>query len=193
MAFDGRAVRWFTLTPPIVTHMARVKRINVAQRHAQGADMVFRDYTEPRVTDPTSPHHGKHPPVLGKDGTPATLRFVGADSPQAKRMDRARRAALQNKYNVLVASGGQQEPVTESDIADQEAWDLDRAVSLCIGWSGFEDEDDQPLPFDADAVRALLQANPPNLEDALVFIGDRGNFFGPSSTPSGDSPPTSSD
>lgn len=147
-------------------------------RAVDGAVMVVRDFRAAK--DKTT---GLQPPLLSADGTACTLTLLGLDSAVAKQMHYARAAAARNRVEqrLQALSAGVDAPMTEltpDDIAAEDAADLDLLVALTTGWSGFEDDDDQPAVFSPDAVRTLYAQCPPIREQALAFIGDRTRFFG---------------
>lgn len=158
--------------------MARIEKLNLLAAASAGAAMIVRDLTADTNDD------GDAPPLLAIDGTPATLTLLGSDSPQAKRQGYHKQAAAQNRLYANAFSGKKQKgaTVTAEDIAEQEADDLETLVSLTVAWHGFEDADDQPIPFSAEAVRSLYASSPMIREQALEFIAKRANFFAKSPT-----------
>lgn len=167
--------------------MAKIASLKLATKAEAGATMIVRDpFGEPD-------DEGEIPALLAADGTPATLTLLGADSEVARRLDFRRAAAAQNRlYAQAFGKGKRQAVVTAEDIAEQATHDLEKLVTLTVGWHGFEDEDGDPLPFTADAVRELYAQNPFIREQALSFIADRSRFFGQFSTPSAPSSSTTS-
>jgi hypothetical protein len=125
---------------------------------------------------------GEYKPILGADGTPATITLLGADSDVAKRLTRRQRAHLQNRMSALAFRGEKQDGLTEEDIAAQEEHDLEIVVACTAAWSGFEDDHDVPLPCTESNVRALYVSAPYLVEQAMRHLRDRGRFFVQSST-----------
>jgi hypothetical protein len=167
--------------------MAKIGSLKLAQRAEQGATMTVRDTLAETDED------GELPPLLAADGTPATLTLLGADSETARRLDYRRQAAAQNRVVTSMFGGkSKRGAVTADDIAEQYDHDLNRLVTLTVGWHGFEDDEGEPLPFSAEAVKELYAQNAFIREQALSFIQDRTRFFAPSSTPSAPSSSTSS-
>ena len=162
--------------------MAKIGTLRLKQQAEAGATMVVRDPFGERDED------GELPALLAADGTPATLTLLGADSDTAKRLDYQRQAAAQTRV-VATMFGAKKKSatVTAEDIADQAAFDLEKLVTLTVGWHGFEDEEGVAIPFSADAVRDLYAQNAFIREQAMAFVGDRSRFFARSSTLSADS------
>lgn len=174
--------------------MAKISSRRLKARAEEGAEMIVRDRLAPLVDDETSPFDGEFPPLLSREGTPCTLTLLGGDSETAKRFDRQRAAAAQNRVVVsMFGKGKARGNVTVEDIAEQAQHDLDKLVTLTVGWYGFEGEDDEPIPFSAEAVRELYEQDPDTREQAIQFIGDRAAFFARSSTRSAPSSSISSD
>jgi hypothetical protein len=165
--------------------MAKLSTIDITTRANAGTTFT------PHL--PTLTPQGDYELIYGADGTPATITLLGADSTVARRLTRQQRATLQNRMAGMAFSGKKQDGLTEADIAAQEAHDLDLVVACTVAWTGFEDEHDTPLPCTEDHVRALYEAAPYLVDQALRHLRDRGRFFGPSSTPSEPLPPTDSD
>ncbi|MCO4101054.1 MAG: hypothetical protein HEQ38_17005 [Gemmatimonas sp.] len=173
--------------------MAKISSRRLKDRAEQGATMIVRDRLEPLVDDEKSPYDGEFPPLLSREGKPCTLTLLGADSETAKRLDRQRSASAQNR--VVASMFGKSKAraaMTPEDIAEQAQHDLDKLVTLTVGWYGWEGEDEEPVPFSAEAVRELYEQDPDTREQALQFIGDRAVFFARSSTLSVPSSSTSS-
>ncbi len=167
--------------------MAKIAALKLSTHAEEGATLIVRDPFGAIDDD------GELPPLRAADGTPATLTLLGADSAVARRLDYQRAARAQNRlYASAFAKGKKPVLVTPEDVAEQAAHDLDRLVALTVTWHGFEDEDDHPIPFSPEAVRALYEENPFIREQALAFIADRARFFARSSTPSAPSSSTSS-
>jgi len=164
--------------------MAKLSAIDITTRANAGTTFTPHE--------PTLDAHGEYPPIRGADGVPATITLLGADSAVAKRLTRQERATLQNRMAGLAFSGKKQDGLTEADIAAQEAYDLDLVVACTVAWTGFEDDDDAPLPCTEDHERALYEAAPYLVDQAMRHIRDRGRFFGPSSAPSEPPPPIDS-
>ncbi len=164
--------------------MARLEKLNILTRATAGATMIVRDvHGEPN-------DDGDAPTLLAIDGTPASLTLLGADSPQAKRQGYHKQAAAQNRLYANAFSGKKNKrgaTVTPDDIAEQEADDLETLVALTVDWHGFEDSNDKPIAFSADAVRSLYASSPMVREQALDFINSRANFFEKSPTRSASS------
>lgn len=157
--------------------MAKIASLKLKQQAEAGATMLVRDPFGERDDD------GDLPLLRAADGTPASLTLLGADSTIARRMDYQRAATAQNRISAAMLGRGKAKAVvTPEDIAEQAAHDIDRLVALTVGWHGFEDEDDQPVPFSAEAVRELYEQNPLIREQAFAFLADRARFFGRSST-----------
>lgn len=157
--------------------MAKLSTIDITTRANAGTTFT------PQL--PTLSAHGEYEPIRGADGTPATITLLGADSAVAKRLTRQQRATLQNRMAGMAFSGKKQDGLTESDIEAQEAYDLDLVVACTVAWTGFEDDDDAPLPCTEAHVRALYEAAPYLVDQALRHLRDRSRFFGPSLSPSG--------
>lgn len=168
--------------------MARIGKLNILTLAAVGATMIVRDLTGETNDE------GEAPALLAVDGTPATLTLLGADSPTAKRQGYHKQAAAQNRLYANAFSGKKKRgaTVTPDDIAEQEADDLETLVALTVGWHGFEDSNDKPIPFSADEVRSLYASSPMIREQALEFINQRANFFDKSPTRSANSSSISS-
>jgi hypothetical protein len=141
---------------------------------------------------PTIGPTGQFDPILGADGTPATLTVLGADSSVARRLSRQFRATMQNRMAALAFSGAKQEGLTEADLQAQEDHDLELVVACTVAWTGFEDDDDQPLPCTPEHVRTLYESAPYLIEQAMRHIRDRSRFLAPSSAPSAAPPDTGS-
>jgi hypothetical protein len=157
--------------------MAKIGTLKLKTKADAGATMIVRDPFGEMGED------GEYPALLAADGTPATLTLLGADSDTARTLDFRRAAAAQNRlYATMNSKAKKGAVVTAEDVADQAAHDLDRLVTLTVGWHGFEDEAGEPLPFTAEAIRDLYAENPFIREQALVFVSDRARFFAPSST-----------
>jgi hypothetical protein len=176
--------------------MAKLSTRRLKQKAEEGAQMIVRDRLAPIVEDETSPYNGEYPPLLSRDGLPCTLTLLGADSETAKRMDRQRQATAQNRVTLaFMGTKKKQESsiFTPDDIAEQADYDLNRVTALTVGWYGFEDDNDEPVPFTAEDVRFLYVQDPDIREQAISFIGDRARFFARSSTPSAPTSSTSSE
>jgi hypothetical protein len=165
--------------------MAKLGTLKLKQQAEAGATLIVRDPFGERDED------GELPPLLAADGTPATLTLLGADSDTAKRLDHQRQADAQTRVVAsMFGTKKRSNAVTAQDIADQAAFDLDKLVTLTVGWHGFEDEDGESLPFTSEHIRELYTQNPLIREQALSFISDRARFFARSSTPSAPSSST---
>lgn len=173
--------------------MAKVKSRNLVERASVGVDMVVRDTTLPRVTDTASPDYGEYPALLGIDGKPATLRILGPDSPTARKIEYEDRAHYQNLAYARMQSGAAQGAITASDVAEESERILEKMVRLTVGWTGWEDDNDNPVPFSSDGVRELYTNDPSILEQARTFQGNRRGFFGTPSVHSEGTANTSSD
>jgi hypothetical protein len=115
---------------------------------------------------------------------------LGAASREAKRFTYEVRATFQNRVtartiaNAARRSGrGQQGDVasavhvTADDIAAQEAHDLDKMAALTVAWHGFEDDNDQPVPFTTAAVRELYALNADILAQAVEYHNEASHFL----------------
>lgn len=174
--------------------MARISSLSARSMSHTGARMTLLDYSAEGLAH--FEEHGEHRPLLGKDGTPAYLIILGADSDVAKRIDYDRQAEAQNRvYQQAMAIAAERSStrrgrktvkvdttvsttlVTAEDIAEQEQRALEKIVALTVGWGGIEDENDNPLEFSADAVRDLYLNSPEHRDDALQFHLEKENFF----------------
>lgn len=81
-------------------------------------------------------------------GEPCTLLFVGTDSDRFRetREEVQRRNLAEQKEEI---------DVTKDTIRNRE----DLSVGAIVGWSGWEDDDDNELPCTPENVRALLKAD----------------------------------
>ena len=156
--------------------MAKLARLNLAAAANRGTPFT--------PTYPVLGEDGEYPPILGADGAPATITLRGADSDVARRLTRQHRATMQNRMAALAFGGKQQTALTEQDIAEQEAHDLELVIACTIAWTGIEDDDDQPIPCTPENARRLYEAAPYLVEQAMRHLRDRSRFFAPSSTPS---------
>lgn len=161
--------------------MAQLARLNLVAAANRGTPFV--------PTYPTLDETGEYPPILGGDGAPATITLLGADSDVARRLTRQQRATLQNRMAALAFTGKAQHALSEQDIAEQEAHDLELVVACTVAWSGFEDDDGAPLSCTPENARALYESAPYLVEQAMRHLRDRARFFDPSSRPSA-APPT---
>lgn len=167
--------------------MAQVRAFKLADRAAQGAVLALRDTTAQRNSD------GESPLILSPaTGAPVTLTLLGADSPQARRIDYRTRAAFQTRVLTRATSGKKSAGITADDIADQETQEIELLAALTIDWSGVIDADGAPCPCTLDNARDLYTGDADIREQALLFVGDRTRFFAPSSTPSAPTPSISS-
>lgn len=159
--------------------MAKLSTRNLVARAEEGSTFVVLDRTAKPNED------GEFPPLLGADGAPATITVMGDDSPMARRLGYHRRAAQQTRAMTIALSGKKKQyEETPDEIAAQDQAEIDKAVALTKGWTGFEGDDDQPLPCTAEHVRLLYEQDPDILAQAIEHIRNRARFFGHTSTPS---------
>lgn len=158
--------------------MAKLSRLDLVSAANRGTPFT--------PTYPTVGPDGEYPPILGADGAPASITLLGADSEVARRLTRQQRAHLQNRMAALAFTGKQQAALSELDIAEQEAHDLEIVIACTVDWSGFEDDDDHPIPCTPENARRLYESAPYLVDQAMRHLRDRARFFAPSSTPSGE-------
>ena len=156
--------------------MARLGSLDLVARAEAGVALIMRDETAPVGAN------GLFPALLAADGTPATVTLLGVDSRTWKKQDWALRAKRENAAAAKSAGGAS--PVTADEEAEKDAENLDRMVAMVKDWHGFEDDTDAPVPFTADAVRALFTANPTLYAQATLFVYRRADFFARAKTPS---------
>lgn len=167
--------------------MAQVRSFRLSERAAEGARLILRDTTEPRDAD------GEFPPISAADGSPVTLLLLGADSPQAKRMDYRTRASFQTRVLARASAGKKSMGITADDIAEQELQEIELLVVLTKDWHGVLDADGTPCPCTEENARDLYTSDADIREQALQFVSDRSRFFAPSSTRSAGTATISSD
>lgn len=167
--------------------MAKLSTLKLSIRAEVGATFAVPDFLAALGAD------GEPPVLLAIDGSPVTLTFLGIDAPVARRFEYARAAALQTKawasHTAKATPDADESAVTADEIAEQHDAAIEKLVALTTGWHGFEDDDDQPVPFTREAVQALYDANPLLVSWALAKVGDRQRFFAVSRTGSASSSP----
>ena len=117
-------------------------------------------------------------PLLNAKGKPVTLRLIGADSPEYRRI--ARRHARSRIDRSKKAKGGNIE-ITDELLDALENEDLELVVACTKGWDGVLDSKDKPVPFTAEAATAFYRMFPIAFEQANAAIVDRANFIKASS------------
>jgi hypothetical protein len=168
--------------------MAKLGTLKLKTKAEQGATMIVRDpFGEP--TD-----DGEQPALLAADGTPATLTLLGADSETARKFEYRLQAEATNRAHAVIWNSGKRRSVavTPEEKAEEAARRIDKMVALTVGWHGFEDDEDQPIPFSEEAVRCLYEQNLFIYQQAEAFVNDRARFFARSSTDSASSSSTTS-
>lgn len=169
--------------------MAKIHALHLTTRAATGATLIVRDFMAMPDAD------GELPPLRAADGAPCTITVQGIDAPAAKRFQQLRAAETQNRaYAAMLGSKKAETTVLVSadDVAEVEEAEVALLATLTTGWSGFEDDADQAIPFSQEAARSLYAACPPIRAQVLAFVNDRQRFFGSSATPAAPSPRTSS-
>lgn len=159
--------------------MARVNQLNRKNTAEEAGVMVVRDRFAP-----VDPETGEWPALLSKDGRPCTLSVLGNESRVAKRFDMQKDAAFQNRLiarsvgAALKSRRGRTTAlptvaVTVDDVIAQKEAELDKLAGVTVDWYGFEDDDDQPVPFSTEAVRALYVSNPDIVAQVMEFLIER--------------------
>jgi hypothetical protein len=103
-----------------------------------------------------------------KDGNPVTLHLLGPDSDKYRAMTRAQ---VRKRFSRMsTADAG------KDTFAEDEADALAILVACTVGWSGINTTKGEPIPCDADTVRALYTNFPAIRDQADVFMATRANF-----------------
>lgn len=163
--------------------MAEISSILLGSRAEAGAKMT--------VANPLKPTE----PLLGADGTPATITLLGIDSKVARRHQHRLDAARESKVYEKAFNKATDElmdlgnVVTEDDIEARDAVALDLLVALTVAWSGFE-AGGEPFPCTPENVRQLYEECAPIRAQADAFVRDRARFFVDSAASSPSTPST---
>lgn len=113
--------------------------------------------------------------VLTPDGERigATITVRGPESDIVRAHVRRLMAAMQTREASAAKRRGQPEPITPEEL---EAQSIDLAVAYTIGWTGFDDEAGQPMPFSESAARTLYSGWKWIRTQVLSEAQDLGNF-----------------
>ena len=133
--------------------MAKLKTIK--ERVARDEQVVDRVINDPDTGAP----------LLAKDGTPATIGFVG-------RQSAARRAAEDEESRRLINM--ERDEMTPEEARARR---VRLAAACCARWHGWEDDNDQPVPFSRENVTELLASDDRILDQAEKWIMRHGRFF----------------
>jgi hypothetical protein len=112
-------------------------------------------------------------PLLNAKGDAVSLRLIGADSPEYRRIARKHARARIDRSKKMKGQ------VTLSDdlLEELEGEDLELVVACTKGWSGIIDSKDKPVPFSPEAAREFYKMFPIAFEQANAAIVDRANFI----------------
>jgi hypothetical protein len=117
-------------------------------------------------------------PLLNAVGDPVSLRLIGADSPEYRRLSRK---FARNRIERSKKAKG--DAVFSDPVLDEiEKEDFELVVACTKGWTGVIDSKDKPVPFSEEAALAFYRMFPVAFEQANTAIVDRANFIKASST-----------
>lgn len=112
-------------------------------------------------------------PLLNALGKPVTLRLIGSDSPEYRRLTRKHaRARIERSKKT------KGDAVLDDAILDaMEGEDLELIIACTKGWDGVLDSKDKPVPFSPEAAGELYRRFPLAREQADRAIVDRAHFI----------------
>lgn len=157
--------------------MPKLYDLDLTRRASAGVTFVP---TYP-ITDPAT---GEPRVMLGPDGEPATITVLGKDSEKATWLSFEQQAAVWNKRQAKILSGGSEEQVVAAFLAEQRVREIELLVAVTVAWTGFLDDDDQPAPCTPENLRTLYTGTAYVREQAIREVNDRSAFFDHLSTPS---------
>ena len=101
------------------------------------------------------------------------ITVVGVDSKLWQKMQKSAMRKILEARDLAVKDG--KEFIIDEDMTD--VGEVDRLAGATTGWRGFQDEDDNEMPFTPENCK-LLYSQAPNIRGQVnVFIGNRLNFM----------------
>lgn len=146
------------------------------------------DTKRPSAQQASDDGHTFEPVYPDGSGIGATITVRGPRSTVVREYARRQFALTQAREASARKVGKLLEP-PELDELDESLTDM--ALAYTMGWDGMT-QDDQPLPFSADAARALFTAHPWLREQVIAEGQDLGKFVSPSRMSSSSTPGQSS-